>query len=131
MDPRRIRSSGPYLLPSAAESLPAGRSLARYVETVVGQDISFAWHHFQAWAEAYEARFDIPGVGVAGTQAYYVEGKYKFTPQFFGSAAVESAVLCGAATFRRRRRALGQGCLARRCWACVSLHCARTTQAAV
>jgi len=78
-------SVGPYLLSSAGDNLPAGRGLDRYTETVLGQDLGFAWHHFQAWAEVFEARFRIPGVGDASTQAYYLEGKYKFTPQFFGS----------------------------------------------
>jgi hypothetical protein len=78
-------SAGPYLQPEAASTLLPGRGLDSYLEIVVGQDVSFAWHHLQVWAEAYEARFEIPGVGNADTQAYYVEAKYKFTPQFFGA----------------------------------------------
>jgi hypothetical protein len=78
-------SAGPYLMPSAVETLPPGRSLDQYLEVVFGQDATFAWHHVQVWAEAYEARFEIPGVGNADTLAYYVEAKYKFTPQFFGA----------------------------------------------
>ena len=45
--------------------------------------MSFAWHHAQVWAEVYEARFEIPGVGNADTTAYYVEAKYKLSPQCF------------------------------------------------
>jgi len=78
-------SAGPYLQPEAESTLMPGRSLDSYLEIVLGQDVSFAWHHVQVWAEAYEARFEIPGVGNADTQAYYVEAKYKFTPQFFGA----------------------------------------------
>jgi len=52
---------------------------------VLGQDISFAWHHFQFWAEFYEVRFQVPNVGNADTFAYYLEAKYKFTPQLFGA----------------------------------------------
>ena len=37
------------------------------------------------WVEAYEARFEVPRVGDADSLAYYVEAKYKFTPQFFGA----------------------------------------------
>jgi predicted porin len=48
----------------------------------VAQDVSFAWHHLQIWAECYETRFQIPTVGNADTLAYYVEAKYKFTPNF-------------------------------------------------
>ena len=78
-------SAGTYLLPTAAPTLALGRDLDDYRERVVGQDVSFAWHHWQVWAEAYEARFEIPGVGDVKTDAWYVETKYKFTPQFFGA----------------------------------------------
>jgi hypothetical protein len=78
-------SEGPYLASEAVATLQPGRGLNEYIEVVLGQDIGFAWHHLQLWAEAYEAQFRIPGVGNADTQAYYVEAKYKFTPQFFGA----------------------------------------------
>jgi hypothetical protein len=78
-------SEGPYLLESAAPLLPPGRSFDSYRQTLFGQDAAFAYHHFQAWAEVYEVRYAIPGVTNADTLAYYVETKYKFTPQFFGA----------------------------------------------
>jgi hypothetical protein len=78
-------STGPYLEPGAADTLPPGRGLGQYREIVLGQDASFAWHHVQLWAECYEARFEVPGVGNADTLAYYVEGKLKLTPQFFAA----------------------------------------------
>ncbi len=78
-------STGAYLQGEAQPGLLSGVSLDRYTEVLVGQDLGFAWHHFQVWAEAFEARFEIPGVGSARTQACYVEAKYKFTPQFFGA----------------------------------------------
>jgi predicted porin len=37
------------------------------------------------WAEFFEARFEIPGFTDGDTFAYYVEAKYKFTPQFFAA----------------------------------------------
>jgi hypothetical protein len=78
-------SAGPYLEPDPSVVFPPGHGLDHYLELVLGQDATFAWHHMQVWAEAYEARFEIPGVGDADTVAYYVEAKYKFTPQFFGA----------------------------------------------
>jgi hypothetical protein len=78
-------SNGPYFRPEAAPTLPSGRSIGDYRELLLGQDISFAWHHVQLWAEFYEARFEVPRVGNADTFAYYFEGKYKFTPQLFGA----------------------------------------------
>ena len=78
-------STGSYLLPSAGPTLAPGRTLDDYRQVVLGQDIGFAWHHLQFWAEAFETSFDIPGVGRARTTAYYLEAKYKFTPQFSGA----------------------------------------------
>ncbi len=78
-------SDGAYFRPEAMKTLPFGRDIGDYHERVVGQDISFAWHHLQIWAEFFEARFEIPGFTDADTFIYYLEVKYKFTPQFFGA----------------------------------------------
>jgi hypothetical protein len=78
-------SEGPYFRSEAEQMLPRGRDIGDFRELVLGQDASFAWHHLQLWAEVYEARFEVPQVGDADTLAYYLEAKYKFTPQFFGA----------------------------------------------
>jgi hypothetical protein len=78
-------SEGPYFRREAEPTLPPGRDIGDYREFVLGQDVSFAWRHLQVWAEFYEARFEVPRVGNADTFAYYVEVKYKFTPQLFGA----------------------------------------------
>src|SRR6266436_5260494 len=78
-------SDGPYLRPEAQRTLPRGRDIGDYREFVLGQDVSFALHHLQLWAEFYETRFEVPRVGDADTFAYYLEAKYKFTPQLFGA----------------------------------------------
>src|SRR5881396_1596831 len=78
-------SEGPYFRREAEPTLPPGRDIDDYREFVLGQDASFAWHHLQVWAEFYEARFEVPRVGNADTFAYYIEAKYKFTPQLFGA----------------------------------------------
>lgn len=78
-------SDGPYFRPEAMPTLPLGRDIGDYRERVFGQDISFAWHHWQLWAEFFEARFEVPGFSDADTFAYYLEAKYKFTPQFFAA----------------------------------------------
>jgi hypothetical protein len=78
-------SEGTYFRDEAEPSLPPGRDIGDYPEFVLGQDASFAWRHLQVWAEFYEARFEVPRVGNADTFAYYIEAKYKFTPQFFGA----------------------------------------------
>jgi hypothetical protein len=78
-------SEGPYFRPQAEPTLPPGAGIDDFREFVLGQDASFAWHHLQVWAEVYEARFQVPTVGDADTFAYYIEAKYKFTPQLFGA----------------------------------------------
>ena len=78
-------SDGAYLQRQAESMLLPGRSIGDYREQVLGQDISFAWHHVQLWAEFYEACFDIPRAGEGDTFAWYLEAKYKFTPQLFGA----------------------------------------------
>ena len=78
-------SDGAYFRPEAMRTLPFGRDIGDYHERLLGQDISFAWHHWQLWAEFFEARFEIPRFTDADTFAYYLEAKYKFTPQFFGA----------------------------------------------
>ncbi len=78
-------SDGTYLRPSALRTVVPGHRLGEYRERVLGQDISFAWHYLQVWTEIYTTRFAIPLVGSADTLAYFVETKYKLTPQFFAA----------------------------------------------
>ena len=78
-------SEGAYFLDKVEDELPPGRSMNDYKEIVLGQDISFAWHHWQLWAEFYEARFQVPRAGNADVFGWYVEAKYKFNPQLFGA----------------------------------------------
>jgi len=78
-------STGSYLLPEASGMLPSGKGLGDYRQVTLAQDISYAWHHWQIWAEVFENRFEIPLVGNADAAAYFIEAKYKFTPQFFGA----------------------------------------------
>jgi hypothetical protein len=78
-------SAGPYLVSEASPTLPDGHGISDYREFVLGQDISFAWHHWQLWAEFFETRFQVPVIGDADVFSYYIEAKYKFTPQLFGA----------------------------------------------
>jgi hypothetical protein len=78
-------SEGAYFIDSVEDHLPFGTSMNDFKQIVIGQDISYAWHHWQLWAECYEARFQVPRVGHADSLGYYLEAKYKFTPQFFAA----------------------------------------------
>ena len=76
-------SAGAYFRPEAAPSLPPRDTIGDYREILLGQDISFAWHRFQLWAEVFETRFQVPNVGNADVLSYYLEMKYKITSQLF------------------------------------------------
>lgn len=78
-------SDGAYFQPQAQSTLPLGTDIGDYHETVLGQDVSFAWRHLQIWAEFHEARFEVPRFGDADTFGYFIEAKYKITPQLFGA----------------------------------------------
>jgi len=78
-------SSGTYLTASARPTLAPGADLDDYRQIVLAQDVSYAWHHVQLWMEIFETRFTNPRVGDADTVAYYVETRFKFTPQFSGA----------------------------------------------
>ena len=74
-------SDSGYFEPSAASTLPPGRSVRSYRQRLVAQDASIAWHQLQLWAELFECSFDVPRLGKARTWAGYFEAKYKLTPQ--------------------------------------------------
>jgi hypothetical protein len=78
-------SIGPYFMSQAAMTLPPGKSIGDYCEILLGQDLSFAWHRLQLWAEVFETRFEIPNVGDADVLSYYIEAKYKITSQLFAA----------------------------------------------
>ncbi len=77
-------AAGPYLVPGARPP-PPGADLFDYYEYLLGQDVSYARGHLQIWAEAFEARFEVPRLGNANMFAYYIEAKYQITPQLFGA----------------------------------------------
>ncbi|MEN9663274.1 MAG: hypothetical protein RL324_2223 [Verrucomicrobiota bacterium] len=75
-------SQGPYLRASAENTLLPGTSRNDYRQTVLGSDVSFAWHRWQVWSEVFASRFGIPGVTSANTYSGYVEASYRFGPSF-------------------------------------------------
>ena len=77
-------AEGSYLHPDA-RPLPSGSEFSDYRQFVLGQDISYARGHLQVWLEVFESRFEVPRLGDADVFAYYLEAKYKVTPQLFGA----------------------------------------------
>ncbi len=78
-------SLGPFLLSHAAASLPPGTTLSQYDQITVGGDASWAWHEWQVTGEFIFSRFEVPNVGNADTFSWYLETKYKITPQLFAA----------------------------------------------
>ena len=77
-------AEGPYLR-ADARPLSPGSDFKDFRQFLLGQDISYARGHLQLWAEVFESRFEIPQLGNADIFAYYLEAKYKITPQLFGA----------------------------------------------
>lgn len=91
-------STGSYLQAIAAPTLAPGTGLGDYREVLFGQDVSYGWHHLQLWGELYEASFKMPRLGNFDTEAYYLEAKLKFTPQFFGAVRWNQQLFTTVAT---------------------------------
>jgi hypothetical protein len=80
-------SYGAYLLPSVKQStnFPAGKSIGDYNQITFVEDVSYEWWHWQIWGEIFFTRYQVPNVGDADTLAYYLETKYKITPNLFAA----------------------------------------------
>lgn len=78
-------SHGAYLLPPEDPLFSGGPSNGSFKQTTLAQDISYSWHHWQLWAEAFFSRFEVPNVGDADTAAYYLEARYKIRPRLYGA----------------------------------------------
>ncbi|MCC7032040.1 MAG: hypothetical protein IT179_04305 [Acidobacteria bacterium] len=79
-------SRGHYLTGDPSQTLLSGARLGDFHQTTIGQDISYAHGHLQLWSEVFWSQFDVQRVGQVQTSSYYVEGKYKLTPQLFVAA---------------------------------------------
>lgn len=77
-------SAGSYLAPYTP--VPSELDANDYRQITYAADVSYAWHHWQVWAELFASRFEIPRLGSADTFSYYVELRRKFGAHF--SAAV-------------------------------------------
>jgi len=79
-------SVGAYLLNSAAFSIPLGTDIDDYDQITIGADAAWAFGDWQVWAEFFFSQFDVPNVAdPAQAFSYYIEGKYKVTPQFYAA----------------------------------------------
>ncbi|WP_269537204.1 hypothetical protein [Cerasicoccus fimbriatus] len=77
---------GAYLKDSTQATLPVGTHVGDYDQVTVGLDATWASGPWQVWAEALFSEFDVPNVSdPAQIYSYYVEGKYKITPQLYGA----------------------------------------------
>jgi hypothetical protein len=83
-------STGTYLyarrLEQEGHGPAAGYSLHDYRQLLLGQDLTYTGRRWQVWAEIFVSRFEIPGVADADVYSWYLETKYKISPQFFVGA---------------------------------------------
>jgi hypothetical protein len=77
-------SGGAYLNPQVEPSL-RGKDITDFTQYLIGADVAYATGHFQVWSEVFLSRFEIPNNEDADTLAYYIEARYKFTPQLFAA----------------------------------------------
>jgi hypothetical protein len=54
-------------------------------QTTYGIDASYQHHHLQIWGEVIYTQFEIPAVGDADAVSYYLETRYKVTPQLWAA----------------------------------------------
>ena len=64
-------------------TLLRGAQLGDFHQITFAHDLSYAHRQLQISAEVFLARFDVQQVGSVATTAYYVETRYKLTPQLF------------------------------------------------
>ncbi|MEO0794768.1 MAG: hypothetical protein AAFX93_06385 [Verrucomicrobiota bacterium] len=77
-------SIGSYFRPAAEPALPLGTDVGDYQQVVVGVDATWSSGPWQVWGEFLFSQFDIPNVSdPAQIFSYYIETKYKVTPQFY------------------------------------------------
>ena len=88
-------AKGVYLRREAEGDLSPGRDIGTYRQFVLGQDLSYAAGRWQVWAETFESRFVVPRVGNLDVFSYYLEAKYKITPQLFGALRWNQEIYSG------------------------------------
>ena len=76
-------SRGPYLRDESRRTLPAGRDLDDFVQTVIATDATFERHRLQLWLELARSDFEVPRVGDVGVFSGFVEARYKLAPQWW------------------------------------------------
>jgi len=96
---------GAYLRDDPRGTLPSGRDVDDFPQELIGVDASYAWRHWQLWAEFFASRFDVPRVGDADTIAYYVESRYKLTPMLFAALRWNQQLFGEVKNDRERDRA--------------------------
>lgn len=76
-------SDGSYRSPESGGEVPATLDRGDFRQQMLAQDFGFAWKHLQIWAEIFEARFAVPGLGDADTVSGYIEAKYKLGARWY------------------------------------------------
>ena len=98
-------SGGAYLLPAAGAALPPGKHVGDFKQFTIGQDVGYAWHHWQIWGEVFLSRFEVPNVGDCDTLAYTsrrnTRSRRNSSPQCAGISNSSTTFPTGSAVVRR------------------------------
>ena len=81
---------GPYLNDTLSSSQLDAKRWSSYEQRVLVADLAASYGYFELFAEAGVSEYDVPRTAepVEGL-AYFVEGKYTFTPRFFAALRLE------------------------------------------
>lgn len=72
---------GPYLTRT-----PATAPFKNNQQETFGFDAAYSFGHWQFWSEFFATSWEVPNISEElRAYSYYIEGRYKFTPGFYGS----------------------------------------------
>jgi hypothetical protein len=83
-------TSGPYLGPALADSIPGPSSWSDFGQRVLAFDAAWSHGYLELRAEAAWSSYDVPGRAEPTTgEAGYFEAKYTWSPRFFTAVRLE------------------------------------------
>jgi hypothetical protein len=82
-------TQGPYLNDRFSAADLAQKDWDSYQQRITALDLKLSAGFFELYSEAGWSRYDVPQRGTVDGMAYYVEGKYTFTPRLFVATRLE------------------------------------------
>jgi hypothetical protein len=83
-------TAGSYLSGDVTASLPSGSTWNQFGQSVLSFDAAFSRGYLELRAEAALSSYEVPGhENAVDGAAFYLEGKYTWTPRFFTAVRLE------------------------------------------